>query len=218
MARSARDDQPMRVIIATRRYETSIEDLWDALTNVERITRWFLPVSGDLRLGGRYQFEGNAGGHITRCEPPRVLAVTWELGDSASGVTVTLAEDPKGGTRLELEHVTPAGDHWKQFGAGAAGVGWDLALLGLARHIANGGGAVDHRTATKARASVASPGARRQQASAGAGRVHQKGLARKRARGSRDLGQSSRSLVNPIARVCGGFIRLLSILRMPTIA
>jgi hypothetical protein len=25
----------------------------DALTTVERIARWFLPVSGDLRLGGR---------------------------------------------------------------------------------------------------------------------------------------------------------------------
>ena len=30
----------------------------------ERIPRWFLPVSGDLRLGGRYQLEGNAGGEV----------------------------------------------------------------------------------------------------------------------------------------------------------
>ncbi len=144
---SERDGQPMRVIIATRRYETPIEDLWDALTNAERIPRWFLPVSGDLRLGGQYQFEGNAGGRITRCEPPRVVAVTWEFGGSVSWVTVTLAEDPKGGTRLELEHVTPAGDHWKQFGAGAVGVGWDLALVGLALHLANGGAAVDRKEA-----------------------------------------------------------------------
>ena len=45
-----------------------IEDVWDALTNPERIGRWFLPISGDYRLGGRYQFEGNAGGEIVACE------------------------------------------------------------------------------------------------------------------------------------------------------
>jgi hypothetical protein len=72
-----------------------------------------------------------------------VVAVTWEFGGSVSWVTVTLAEDPKGGTCLELEHVTPANDHWKQFGAGAVGVGWDLALVGLALHFANGGAPVD---------------------------------------------------------------------------
>ena len=44
--------------------------MWDACTDPERIGRWFLPVSGDLRLGGRYQLEGNAGGEILRCEPP----------------------------------------------------------------------------------------------------------------------------------------------------
>ena len=30
-------------------------DLWEALTSAERIPRWFAPVSGDLRLGGRFQ-------------------------------------------------------------------------------------------------------------------------------------------------------------------
>jgi uncharacterized protein YndB with AHSA1/START domain len=43
------------------------------------IPRWFLPIAGDLRLGGRFQLEGNAGGEITECRPPRRLAVTWEL-------------------------------------------------------------------------------------------------------------------------------------------
>ncbi len=51
-----------RVVVATRSYDTTIEDVWDALTNAERIPRWFLPVTGDFRPGGRYQFEGNAGG------------------------------------------------------------------------------------------------------------------------------------------------------------
>ena len=58
-----------------------IEDVWDACTTAERIGRWLMPVSGDLRrLGGKYQLEGNAGGEIVSCEPPRLLRVTWALG------------------------------------------------------------------------------------------------------------------------------------------
>ena len=56
-------------VILARTYDTTIDDLWDACTNPDRIPRWFLPISGDLRLNGRYQLEGNAGGTIERCEP-----------------------------------------------------------------------------------------------------------------------------------------------------
>ena len=133
------EGRPARVVVATRSYDTTVEDVWDALTSAERIPRWFLPVSGDLRLGGRYQFQGNAGGTITRCEPPRLLAVTWEMGGSASWLTIALAEDPAGGTRLELEHVAHIGDDlWDRFGPGAVGVGWDAGLMGLAQHLASG--------------------------------------------------------------------------------
>jgi len=131
-----------RVVVATRTYDTAIDDLWDALTNAERIPRWFLPISGDLRPGGRYQLQGNAGGEITRCEPPRHVALTWGMGGDVSWVTVELAEDPKGGTRLELEHVARVDDErWDQFGPGAVGVGWDLALMGLGRHLETGAAA-----------------------------------------------------------------------------
>ena len=44
-----------RVVVAERTYTTSVDDLWDALTSPDRIARWFLPVSGDLRVGGRFQ-------------------------------------------------------------------------------------------------------------------------------------------------------------------
>ncbi|MQA26613.1 MAG: polyketide cyclase, partial [Micromonosporaceae bacterium] len=62
-----------RAVRLRREYDAPIEDVWDAITNAERINRWFLPVSGDLRLGGTYQLKGNAGGEIRRCEPPRLL-------------------------------------------------------------------------------------------------------------------------------------------------
>ena len=73
-------DGPVHVVELRRTYDVPTEDVWDACTNPERIPRWFLPISGDLRPGGRFQLEGNAGGEITECEPPRRLAVTWEFG------------------------------------------------------------------------------------------------------------------------------------------
>jgi uncharacterized protein YndB with AHSA1/START domain len=128
-----------RVVTISQTYEGSLDDVWDACTNPERIPRWFLPVSGDLRLGGRYQLEGNAGGTIERCDPPNSFAATWEFGGEVSWIEVRLAEQPEGRTRFELEHVAHVADErWAQFGPGAVGVGWDLALVGLARHMSGG--------------------------------------------------------------------------------
>ncbi|MDH2381658.1 SRPBCC family protein [Bradyrhizobium sp. CER78] len=146
-----RDGKPARAVIATRSYDTDIADLWDALTNPERIPRWFLPISGDLKLGGRYQFQGQAGGEITTCEPPRRLAVTWEAMGTVSWLTVTLADDGSRGTRLELEHLSLIeGDFWDRYGPGAVGVGWDLALMGLALCLATAPGQLFDRAAAAA--------------------------------------------------------------------
>jgi uncharacterized protein YndB with AHSA1/START domain len=133
-----RDGRPARAVVASRDYDTTPDDVWDAITNPARIPRWFLPVSGDLRLGGRYQLQGNAGGEITRCEPPRHLALTWEFGGEVSWVTVELTENA-GRTHLELEHIAHVDDaRWAQYGPGAVGVGWDMTLMGLDRHLASG--------------------------------------------------------------------------------
>jgi uncharacterized protein YndB with AHSA1/START domain len=137
---TSREGKPARMIVAERRYPTPPNDVWDALTNPERIPRWFLPISGDLRLGGRYQLEGNAEGTITTCDPPRHLAVTWEFGGGTSWVDVHLAETGAD-TTLRLEHVIlveDIDDRWDEFGPGAVGVGWDLTMLGLAEHLATG--------------------------------------------------------------------------------
>ena len=55
-----KDGKPASAVTLTRLYETSVDDLWDALTSRERIARWFLPVEGDLQLGGKYQLKGNS--------------------------------------------------------------------------------------------------------------------------------------------------------------
>ncbi len=140
------EGQPARAVIATRIYDTDRRDLWDALTNPERIPKWFLPISGDLKRGGRYQLEGNADGTIIRCDVPEALDVTWEFGGNMSWVTIRLAPDGRR-TRLTLEHIMPKDDageeHWQQFGPGATGVGWDLSFLGMALHLESGGDAIN---------------------------------------------------------------------------
>ncbi|HSK92130.1 MAG TPA: SRPBCC family protein [Euzebyales bacterium] len=128
-----------RVITISQRYDAEIDDLWDACTNPERLPRWFLPVSGDLRLHGRYQLEGNASGTIERCDPPKSFAATWEYGGEVSWIEVRLSPERSGGTRFELDHIAHVDDtRWAEYGPGAAGVGWDMGLLGLALHLSSG--------------------------------------------------------------------------------
>ena len=130
-----REGQAARAVTLARSYATTVEDLWDAVTSAERIARWFVPVSGDLELGGRYQFEGNAGGTITHCERPSFVGVTWEFGGDVSWVEARLAQDGAGRARLALTHTALLSDHWAEFGPGAVGVGWEMGLLGMELHL-----------------------------------------------------------------------------------
>lgn len=130
-----REGKPARNVTLERSYDTTPEDLWDAMTNPERLPRWFAPVSGELKLGGRYQVENNAGGVITECVPPRYFSVTWEFGGGMSWVELRIMAEGEERSRMTLSHICPLDDHWKKYGPGAVGVGWDLGLVGLAFHL-----------------------------------------------------------------------------------
>lgn len=133
-----------RVVTVSQTYDADVEDVWDACTNADRIPRWFLPVTGELKEGGRYELEGNASGTIDTCDPPHGFTATWEFGGEVSWIEVRLTEVGGGRTELQLDHVAHVDDtRWTQFGPGAVGVGWDLALTGLASHLGSGGAAVD---------------------------------------------------------------------------
>jgi uncharacterized protein YndB with AHSA1/START domain len=115
-----------------RRYPSPTADVWDALTDPDRIRRWMLPISGDFRVGGHFQLEGNAGGEILHCERPHVLRVTF--GDPSSLVEVRLVEDGPD-TVLTLEHTVPKALAGGVAGALYVGPGWDGALLGLGLYL-----------------------------------------------------------------------------------
>jgi uncharacterized protein YndB with AHSA1/START domain len=126
------------VVTISRAYDAGVDEVWDACTNPQRIPRWFIPVSGELREGGRFQLEGNASGTIERCDPPKGFTATWEYGGGVSWIELRLTARPQGGTLLELDHIARADEHWEQFGPGAVGIGWDMGLFGLARHLSHG--------------------------------------------------------------------------------
>ena len=128
----------VHALVTARMIAAGREDLWDALTDAARIPKWFLPISGDLRAGGSYRLEGNAGGEIIACAPPRRFALTWRMHGEISWVTVTLAEMPEGGTEVRLEHLAQFPEEfWEEFGPGAVGIGWDQALFGLDEHFSS---------------------------------------------------------------------------------
>ena len=117
------------VVTAERRYPTEVADVWSALTDPERVRRWFLPLSGNLTEGGQFQLEGHAGGDILTCQPPDYLSVTFGSPDSVVEVRLTAAGD---GTLLSLEHRVPLTLAGSGAGALYVGPGWDGALLALA--------------------------------------------------------------------------------------
>jgi uncharacterized protein YndB with AHSA1/START domain len=132
-------------------YRSPIDDVWDAITSPERISRWFLPVSGDLRLGGNYELEGNASGTVESCEPPAggraSYRVTWEFGGGVTWLTVRLDAVDTDHTQLKLEHVARVADVpdevWQSYGPAGTGIGWDSGLLGLSLHLTDPGARPD---------------------------------------------------------------------------
>ncbi len=83
----------------------------------------------------------------------QISAVRRQVGrrvlDAGEARTVKrLSAEAEGRTRFEIEHIARVDDErWAQFGPGAVGVGWDMALMGLAIHLSSGR-TVDRREST----------------------------------------------------------------------
>lgn len=99
-----------RVAVFRRTYDAPIADVWDACTNPERLRRWYVPVTGDLRAGGHFEQAMMGSGTIVRCEEPHHLALS--LGsDGADEIELRLSAAADGGTELELRHATTLDEH-----------------------------------------------------------------------------------------------------------
>jgi uncharacterized protein YndB with AHSA1/START domain len=124
-------------VVLQQEVSSPAHEVWAACTEAERIQQWFLPVSGDLSIGGRYALEGNASGEVLDCNPGRSFRVSWVMGagpDSELVFTVTPTNTDH--ALVELNHTaTVDPDMMGTYGPGAVGVGWDVTLLGLYQYL-----------------------------------------------------------------------------------
>ncbi len=100
-----------RVAVFTRTYETTIEDLWDACTDPERLGRWYTTITGDLHVGGTFQQANMGTGTIVDCEAPHLLRLSLGRG-GADEIELRLSPGAEEGTTtLELQHATTLDAH-----------------------------------------------------------------------------------------------------------
>lgn len=125
-------DQP--TLSFARDYAFSPADLWSALTDATRLSRWFGHFDGPApqRVGDTFVVDLGGGdadratGTVTTCEPEHSLSYGWQRQDERpSQVQVTL--EPNGaGTRLRLRHTLAEPDHVVGYGGG-----WEQMLMAL---------------------------------------------------------------------------------------
>lgn len=128
-----RADGEGRSVHFERRYDTSAEDLWSAISTPGRLERWFARVEGDLRPGGSFLivFDGDdpdqrTRGRIQVCSPPQRLEVTWEFPGEADSVVAVELRPEGSATWLVLDHRRLPGP-----AAAGYGAGWHLHLDAL---------------------------------------------------------------------------------------
>jgi uncharacterized protein YndB with AHSA1/START domain len=115
------------VLVQTREFRASIEDVWAAVTEPERLARWIGTWTGDPTTGSvmfAMTFEGQEEGDamvIRVCEPPHRLHVTSQVGEEwwlleldlthADGVT-TLTFSQPGILPEQVGNVAPGWDYY----------------------------------------------------------------------------------------------------------
>ena len=88
-------------------YDTSVEDLWAAVTEPDRLARWIAEVSGDLRLGGGFRIRFTSSwdglGSVLACEPPHRLMVATREESGSETVIEALVSQEGDRARLVVE-------------------------------------------------------------------------------------------------------------------
>ncbi len=112
-------------LMLEQHYDTTALDLWNAVTDPDRLARWFASVDGDFHEGGHFVVdfeEGDASqiasGEVTKCRAPEELQVTWNFpGEEQSGVEISIHQE-SGGALLKLKHLRLSERAAAEYGAG----------------------------------------------------------------------------------------------------
>lgn len=121
------------------RFETTVEDLWSALTEPDRLARWLGEVEGDLRPGGEFRAHWSASGwegtcRVEACEPARRLLLHTSSDDEPDGVVEAMLTAHGDGTVLVIEDRGLPLDQLAAYGAGD-----QIHLEDLAAHLGGRG-------------------------------------------------------------------------------
>jgi uncharacterized protein YndB with AHSA1/START domain len=124
------------VVRLKARYETDIDDLWSALTDPQRLERWYGKVHGDLRVGGEFTATVHGSGwdgrgRIDECDPPQRLEVTMWEEEGAEGVVAAELVTDGAETILMIERRGIPLDMLYAYGAG-----WQAHMEDLGAHLA----------------------------------------------------------------------------------
>jgi uncharacterized protein YndB with AHSA1/START domain len=117
------------------RFDTTIDDLWSAITDRARAARWIGELHGDLAPGStftarlRSHWEGSA--RVDACEAPHRLLVTMRPGEEDETVFEAWLTEAQGGTDLTIEE---RGLPLAQISA--HGAGWQAHVEDLSAHVA----------------------------------------------------------------------------------
>jgi uncharacterized protein YndB with AHSA1/START domain len=97
---SLRSVDGVGVVRIEDRFDTGIDELWPALTDIQHLARWYGEVGGELRVGGEFRARLHASGwegtgRVEACEPPRRFLVVSKASDKPNEVSteVTLTGD-----------------------------------------------------------------------------------------------------------------------------
>ena len=119
------------------RFDTDIDDVWSALTEPERLARWYGEIEGELRVGGAFRARLHASGwegtgRVEECEPPRRLLVVSKEPDEPNedSTEVTLTGDGDQTVLVVEQRGLPLDLLW------AYGAGLQIHVEDLAAHIA----------------------------------------------------------------------------------
>ncbi len=123
-----RPDADRLAVRFERRYAATPAEVWDAVTEPERIGRWLAPVTmlGDRHYRLDFGDDHATVGEVVTCDPPHSLTVTWEFtGEPASRVALEVRADGDGAV-LVLDHTRLPNDQGAEYGAG-----WEAHLATL---------------------------------------------------------------------------------------
>ncbi len=116
-------------------YDTSIDDLWSAITQPERLARWLVKVTGDVSTGDDFGLQFTSSwtgfGRVDICDAPRhVRVTTWSDEDAPGVIDATLIEEADGTRLIVEESGLPLAEY------PAHGAGWQAHIEDLASYLA----------------------------------------------------------------------------------